>query len=175
MMTITPKTTIVDASSAILLAKAHLFRRLTETYRVMMAEAVYREIGRNGYPGARRFAEARRKGAIRVLAACNDGLPGPESVLTGSGERETIRLFSQGKGNFVVIDDRKGAAFCRDAGIPYINALLFPRILMLSGNLPDSEYRRLTECLLRCGRYSEKIVAAAAGATRERLGRFLPS
>ncbi|MCF8080086.1 MAG: YkgJ family cysteine cluster protein [Desulfobacterales bacterium] len=170
-----PKRTIVDASSAILLAKTHLFGRLTETYRVVMAEAVYREINRNGYPGARRFAAARDAGAIQVLAAGSGPEAGAESTLSGCGERETIRLFSGGKGDFIVIDDRKGAAFCRDSGIPYINALLFPRILMLSGKLSDGEYRTLTERLLGCGRYSQKIAAVAAGASRERLGRFLPS
>jgi hypothetical protein len=169
------KRTIVDASSAILLAKAHLFRCLTETYHVVMAETVYSEISRNGYPGARRFAAARRNGSIRVIASQSVTGPRAESVLTGPGERETIRLFIRGEGDFIVIDDRKGASFCRNAGIPYINALLFPRILMASGKLSDSEYCRLTESLLGFGRYSQKIVSAAADASRERLVRFLPS
>ena len=64
----TRKRTIVDASSAILLAKTGLFRRLTELYRVVMAEAVYGEIARKGYPGADGFATARRAGEIRVLS-----------------------------------------------------------------------------------------------------------
>ncbi len=169
------KRTIVDASSAILLAKAHLFRCLTEAYHVVMAETVYREISRNGYPGARRFATARCKGSIRVIASQSDDGPGAESVLTGPGERETIRLFSRGKGDFIVIDDRKGASFCRNASIPYINALLFPRILMLVGALSESDFRKITSQLLAIGRYSKQIAAVAECATRERLSRFLPS
>lgn len=169
------KRTIVDASSAILLAKAHLFRCLTEAYRVVMAEAVYGEVSRDGYPGARRFADARDAGQILVLTPRPETATRGESTLTGSGERETIRLFSRGEGDFIVIDDRKGASFCRNAGIPYINALLFPRILMVSGKLSESDFRKRTSQLLALGRYSKEIAAVAEGATRERLGRFLPT
>lgn len=169
------KRTLVDASSAILLAKAGLFRRLTETYRVVMAEAVYGEIACDGYPGARGFAAARHAGRIRVLPPVSGNAPGPEDSLSGPGERETIRLFSLGAGDFVIIDDRRGAGYCRTAGIPYINALLFPRILMLTGALSENECRRRTDRLLQFGRYSPGIVAAAASASRKRLGRFLPT
>jgi predicted nucleic acid-binding protein len=169
------KRAIVDASSAILMAKTGLFGRLTGTYQVVMAGAVYREISRNGYPGARRFAAARNDGRIQVLAPGRPAASLEESALTGAGERETIQLFSQGKGDFVVIDDRRGAAFCRNNGIPYVNALLFPRILMLAGVLSEADYRKKTDRLLALGRYSPEIAAAAAAASRERLGRFLPS
>ncbi|MGD8368021.1 MAG: hypothetical protein PVG78_10285 [Desulfobacterales bacterium] len=171
----TQKRTIVDSSSAILLAKIGLFHRLTEIYEVVMAEAVYGEIARKGYPGACGFAAARRAGQIRVLSPEGSFLPTAEDALTGAGERETIRLYARGEGDFVIIDDRKGAGFCRSAGIPYINALLFPRILRLVGELSESEYRRRTGQLLQNGRYSANIVEVAAGASRERLGRFLPS
>jgi hypothetical protein len=169
------KRIIIDASSAILLVKTGLFRCLTDAYQVVMAEAVYGEVCRDGYPGARRFSDARVGGKILVLSARPEtALPG-EEILTGSGERETIRLFSQGEGDFVIIDDRKGAGFCRNTGIPYINALLFPRILMLAGAMSESEFRKRTSQLLALGRYSKEIVAVAEGASRERLGRFLPS
>ena len=169
------KRIIIDASSAILLVKTGLFRCLTDAYRVVMAEAVYGEASRNGYPGARRFSGARDGGQILVLSARPETAPQGEETLTGSGERETVRLFSQGEGDFVIIDDRKGAGFCRNTGIPYINALLFPRILMFAGGLSESDCRKQTAQLLALGRYSKEVVAVAAGATRERLGRFLPS
>ena len=139
-----------------------------------MAEAVFGEIARDGYPGARGFRDARRKDAIRVLSA-GGKRPGPEDALAGPGERETIRLFCRGEGDFVMIDDRKGAGFCKNAGIPYINALLFPRILLLAGALSSRDYRRQTVQLLETGRYSAKIAAYAAEAPRERLHRFWPS
>jgi hypothetical protein len=170
-----PKRTIVDASSAILLAKTGLFRRLTEIYQVVMADAVYGEITRKGYPGAGGFAAVRRQGQIMVLSPAGASFPAAEDALSGSGERETIRLYGSGEGDFVIIDDRKGAGFCRRAGIPYINALLFPRILRLVGELSESEYRERTGQLLKIGRYSAKIVEVAAGASRQRLGRFMPS
>jgi predicted nucleic acid-binding protein len=174
-MPVSRKRTLIDASSAILLAKTGLFRRLTEVYRVIMAQAVYDEITRRGYPGASDFAAARRAEEIRVLSPAGAAFPAAENALSGPGERETIRLYARGEGDFVIIDDRKGAGFCRSAGIPYINALLFPRILRLVGDLSEAEYRRRTGQLLEKGRYSARIVNVAAEASPERLGRFLPS
>jgi hypothetical protein len=170
----TRKKSIVDASSAILLAKTGLFASLTATYRVVVAEAVYGEIAREGYPGGDDFIEARKVGAIRVLPAGGPDRPGPEEALSGPGERETIRLFLRGEGDFVIIDDRKGAGFCKSAGIPYINALLYPRILLLSGALSDRDYHNQTGQLLKNGRYSTKIAAIAADASRQQLERFWP-
>ena len=169
------KRSIVDASSAILLAKTGLFASLTATYRVVMAEAVYREIAREGYPGAGDFIEAREQKAIRVLSAGRPDRPGPESALSGPGERDTIRLFLRGEGDFVIIDDRKGAGFCKSARIPYINALLFPRILLLAGALSNRDFRKRTGLLLKNGRYSQEIAAFATNASRKRLERFWPS
>ena len=171
----TRKRTLVDASSAILLSKTGLFRRLTEMYQVVMAEAVYGEITRTGYPGAAGFSAARCAGEIRVLSPGAARFPEAEALLSGLGERDTIRLFSRGDGDFIIIDDRKGAGFCRSVGIPYINALLFPRILMLAGELSEDECRRRTGDLLKNGRYSPKIVRVAAAVSQERLHRFLPS
>jgi hypothetical protein len=158
-----------------LLSKTGLFRRLTEIYRVVMAEAVYREVTRKGYPGSDGFSAARRAGEIRVLSPEAARFPEAETLPSGPGERDTIRLFFRGHGDFIIIDDRKGAGFCRNVGIPYINALLFPRILMLVGALSESDCRKRTGQLLKNGRYSPKIVQVAAGASRERLHRFLPS
>ena len=171
----TRKRNLVDASSAILLSKTGLFRRLTEMYQVVMAEAVYGEITRTGYPGAAGFAAARCAGEIRVLSPEAARFPEAEALPSGPGERDTIRLFFRGHGEFIIIDDGKGAGFCRNVGIPYINALLFPRILMFVGALSESDYRKRTGQLLKNGRYSPKIVQLAAAASRERLHRFLPS
>lgn len=168
------KRAVVDASSAILLFKAGLFGHLVDAYRVVVARAVYGEICRDGYPGARRFAAARKEGQMRVFAPDPEKAALVRGVPPGRGERETILLFAQGAGDFVLIDDRRGAGCCRSAGIPYINALLLPKILMFAGRLSESQCRRRTSQLLAGGRYSKKIVAVAAAASPQNLFRFMP-
>ncbi len=73
------------------------------------------------------------------------------------GEGDTILLWL----SFILMDNRKGAAFCRDYEIPYSSAILFPRILALSGHFFPDECAEKTEQLIRNGRYSRKIIAYA--------------
>ena len=55
------------------------------------------------------------KGAIQKLDPVDD--VEEENLLQrmGEGERETILAFLKGKGDFIVIDDKKGAGFLRSA------------------------------------------------------------
>ncbi|MBI9084158.1 MAG: hypothetical protein JEZ11_11215 [Desulfobacterales bacterium] len=168
-----PRRVVIDASSAILLFKAGLLDLLTRVYRIVMTPSVLDETTRPGYPGARLVESLRSAGAIVILAskpADVDGLP-----TLGRGERDTIGAFLQGAADFVIIDDGKGAGFCRDHAIPYINALLVPRILVLSGQMSPRDGRKHTEAILAVGRYSPQIANYAATCPPEVLDFFLPS
>ncbi|MGE0084506.1 MAG: hypothetical protein AB7S75_08795 [Desulfococcaceae bacterium] len=160
------KTVLTDASSAILLFRAGLFPALISFYRIMITESVYAELTVRGYPGAEIFCRACADGQIIVRPAGTvSAIRHPELLMPSQsvrkGEGDTIRLWLYGEGDFVLMDDYKGAAFCRNHGIPYISAILVPRILALSGHLSADQCSEKTEELIRNGRYSRKIITYA--------------
>jgi hypothetical protein len=172
------KAALIDTSSAILLFKADLFQRLIRTYRIMMAGSVFRELTLDGYPGAALFREYGLSHRLEAKGALPVGAGGegarPEGLSLDIGERETIHHYLAGSGSFIIIDDGKGAGFCRDHGIPYINALLFPRILLLTGNLTAETYWTATRAIIGAGRYAPGVIAYARSCPAAALRFFLP-
>lgn len=164
------KKILADASSAILLFKSGLFGELTASYHVIMAEAVYGELTHSGYLGAEVFISGRREKRFRV---CQPSGKLDISSL-GRGEHDTICLYLERIGDFILIDDGKGAGYCRKKGVPYISALLFPRLLHLAGKMSRTAYERKTEGILRRGRYSRKITEDAENCPADALEFFLP-
>jgi predicted nucleic acid-binding protein len=163
---------LIDASSAILLFKAALFEPLAAAYRLLVSESVGRELTRPGYPGAEIFEEAIETGRLTRQPA---GLG--ETVLPASlhaGERDTITLMLAGRADFVIVDDRPAALCCRRLHLPYVNALLCPRILRLAGRLSPVEAADATIRLLDLGRYGRQIVAFARDCGDARLIFFAP-
>lgn len=172
------KRAIVDTSSAILLYKACLFKRLMDAYRVVLAASVFRELTVDGYPGADWFRGLNTEVGCRVLE------PEPHTVwhpadsesrmLSGAGERDTLRLYHQGAGEFVVVDDRSAAVACKRRHIPYINALLTPRVLYLAGHCSYDRLHRSTLTLMTVGRYADAILRTAENLPDASLQPFLP-
>lgn len=165
------KRVLIDASSAILLYKVGLLGTLVEDYRVLMADTVYRECTREGYPGAGHFPALFQSERFAVKPF--NGNPAELSTL-GTGERDTILGYLQGAGDFVMIDDGRGAQTCRNMDVPFINALLFPRIRYLRQKSSHTTYQRHFDRLLSVGRYSPKIIAYAAACSLADLAFFLP-
>ena len=159
------KKALVDSSSAILLYKAGLFQRLTEIYRVMLAEVVFAELTCDGYPGAEAFKESGVT-LFRVSAQT--------SVTFGKGERDTIAGYLQGFGDFVLIDDGAAAKYCKEKSIPFINALLVPKVFYLAGAIGEDEQRSSTKFLMDLGRYSRKVIQYALDCGRRELELFIP-
>lgn len=167
------KAVLVDSSSAILLYKTGLFDRLTACYQVRLAKAVYQELTHPGYPGARYFLEIKARQMIRLFSP-PPGKPPRPLLGMGAGEQRTLQGFLAGNGDFILIDDGKGASFCRKQGIPYINALLVPRLLYLGGRISLSEYQEKTGAILKIGWYSAAIIDYARFCPAGRLSFFLP-
>ncbi|MCG8615158.1 MAG: hypothetical protein MI802_02990 [Desulfobacterales bacterium] len=169
----------IDASSAILLHKAALFDLCASHLRLMMAAAVFDEITRDGYPGADYFLDAQKKRMFKVLDTgplqIEEGRK--ELMRMGRGERETILQYRRfdciREPAFVILDDRRGAVFCRNRNIPYINALLIPKIFWYSGRMTESEFKQYTNTLLEIGRYGKAVIQKAKALNETDLARFL--
>jgi predicted nucleic acid-binding protein len=167
------KKAIIDASSAIILFKAGLIDDLSRRYNMVLAVSVSREITRNGYPGAESFRHRLADRRWRILSLPKHGIADDvENGNLGRGEKDTISLYLLGAGDFVIIDDRRGAVACRDRAIPYISALVYPRILYVTLSISDTEYGKMTRRILSVGRYSPTIVDTAKNLTREHLASF---
>jgi len=168
---------LVDASSAILMTKAGLMEELIMAYRVACASSVYRELCRKGYPGAKEISVFRQTGKIRVTEGPGDSPGGgrpPIPAGLGPGERDTIRHFYGGAGAFIIIDDGRGARYCRNAGIPFINALLVPKLFYFAGRLSEEAYLSATATVIGEGRYAATILSWAQACSQKDLSFFLP-
>lgn len=168
---------LVDAASAILLYKGGLFEAMAKAYRLIAAEPVGEEMTHAGYPGAQDFVAALADGRlVRVEAA---EIPEADALRNHAarlhaGERATLAALLAGRGDFVIIDDGAGASFCRRHALPYVNALLCPRILGLAGRLALDAAAAHMDRIRRQGRYAPAIVAFAYGCEDAALLPFLP-
>jgi hypothetical protein len=73
----------------------------------------------------------------------------------------------------IILDDGKGAAYCKKNTIPYINALLVPRILHMAGRIITEERECLMKKITAYGRYSKQIIDYAFSCKDEEIARFL--
>jgi hypothetical protein len=171
------KQAVIDASSAILLAKTGIFFKIADGFDLCMAHHVYYELTHKRRPFAGLFAKCLEQGRVKKIV-----LPSPllsafkeDARLAGldRGERETIQVYFGGKNDFIIIDDRKGAAYCRDRKIPYINALLCPKILFFMGYINEKACRRFFAHLRKIGRYAPWVLKKAEVLTKEDLVDFL--
>ena len=173
------KSILIDASSAILLYKSGIFNQLFAIYHVLMATSVYEEITRKGYLGAEVFEACALDNQCKVLKKENHtkkDLPSQlENLSLGRGEKDTISLYLEGVGDFIIIDDGKGAGYCKKQQIPYINALLFARISYLCRAITEKEFHIQTEKIVRLGRYTHSIIQYAEKCSRDQLVCFLPN
>ena len=169
------KTIFLDTCSGILLFKAGLLDLLLSHYWVKVALTVLDELTRPGYPGAMAFSAAAADG--RMEKACPPAIPldrFPGLSGLDKGERDTILLYLEKNTGFVATDDGKGAAWLKKNRLPYVSAVLFPKILVTAGLLPVQTGAEKTARLIRLGRYSRKILDIAQTCPPEVLTPFLP-
>jgi hypothetical protein len=168
------KIALIDASSAILLYKANLFQEMSRTYDLCMVPTVFKEITVEGRIGADAFHIAKKMGNIQLITPGETDRWDPLFPSLHPGETETLMAYDDGKTDFIIIDDGRGARTCRFKKIPYINALLCPYILYLSGAIDNASYSAAFDRLLQIGRYGQSVVNYARKSTREGLARFMP-
>lgn len=171
------KTILLDASSAILLAKAGFHEALAIAYHIILSESVFDEITRTGLAGSVEYRQLLQKKQLKVLPLPT---PQPQYVADVSlqkldkGERDTIYLFHGGYGDFVVTDDGAAARFCLGNSIPFVNSLLILRLLNYSTQIKDDSYEAGFQSLLTLGRYSQKVQEYASSCPNSELLFFLP-
>lgn len=163
---------IIDSSSAILLFKCGMISPLLKYCAPAVPETVFSELTVAGYDGADLFTELRDTGMLKVYRPERRSENSKSGALH-AGEYHAISLFFEGRGDFIIMDDGRGGAFCRDNGIPYINALLTVKILFLKNIITESGFTTAWNWLLTNGRYSEKVKERAESAGSGELGFFL--
>lgn len=172
-------TVYIDASSAILLYKAGLFVPCTQYFYIIMETHVYKEVGVTNHPGSNFFLSMVQKSSVKVCRAdtdLQDNMNLPKNM--DLGERQTLVLYFQNacpdQPSFIIIDDAKGAKFCHRFKVPFINALLVPKILWFAGILKRNDYLDKTAFVIEIGRYSKTIIEKAKALSPSDLAMFIP-
>ncbi len=170
------KAILVDSSSAILLYKSGWLDTTLDFFLLKTGQAASRELTVAGYPGASRFQNLFEQRRIEILPA-TEAMKKDDKTLNalGDGERECIRHYLRGAGEFILLDDGPAAAYCRARGIPYVNALLVPRILALADDAiaPPTVADAMTR-IYALGRYAPWVRDYARHCSDAALAPFCP-
>ncbi len=165
----------MDASSAILLCKANLHLIVSEMYNVVMSQSVYEEITDNSYPGAKEYQQLLADKKITVQVPIAGAVPDSVSCglhKLGQGERDIIRLYYAGYGDFIMTDDGAAARYCKSEQIRFINALLIPKIIKCTGQQSDAYCQDAFDSVMSIGRYSSWVINFAEKCEREELSYY---
>lgn len=163
----------VDASSAILLQKTDLFDMLPHTFKTILAKSVFKEITRHGYQGADFFIGLGKKNCFLIQQVnektiyrdlCKSSLD--------AGEKDTINLFLEQNQGFIITDDGKAARFCDRHQLPFINALLIPKLFWFTDLMDKKTCFEKMNLLYEIGRYSKKVKQFAFDCTKYDLQLF---
>jgi hypothetical protein len=168
---------IIDASSAILLARVGLIQMCCQRFHLRMCRHVFDEVtavARAGSAELRALAE--QQPGVEVLEApahIPTGRVAADLMRLHRGERDTLCHFLDGAARFVIIDDGKGIQLCRRHDVPYINALLCPRLFYFSGWITELQARSFSDQIASLGRYSEAVCRWAEACTPSDLHFFM--
>jgi hypothetical protein len=169
------KRVLIDTSSAILLFKSGWMVPLMERYRVVAGPTVLQEMTVRSHPGAGPFGRWLRQQRIlqrRPSRSALDWIRG--RVRLDAGESECIALYRAGEGAFILVDDGPAASFCRRQAIPYVNALLIPRLLNPGRPGTAEDMAAALRSIYENGRYAPWVIAYAQNCPRDALSFFLP-
>jgi hypothetical protein len=173
------KEILVDASSLILLHSAGMLADVCLCYDVLVPSSVYEEITVANKPGAEHFQDLRLHNSFQVLSHPVE-LEAVEEVLKkellqmGKGERHVLAQFLGGRGSFPVVDDRQAARFCVRHEIPFINALLVPKILYWAFVISEKESGKYLSLIEKRGWYSSSVLKRAKKFSARDLQQFFP-
>ena len=147
-----PKSFISDSSSLILLAKAGLLDLLCRNARILITQTITEEIFFNSKDSRliRALISAEK---ITVKKIKDSGLP----ASLDKGERTVVNLFREMEADYLLLDDKKAAIYCKRNSVPFVNALLIPLYLRKCEAIDGQTTERKITLLKEIGRYSEWI------------------
>jgi len=170
---------LIDSASLILTYSAGLLPDVTRCYDLLIPSSVYEEITVKDKPGAAHFQELRVRRAFQVLVYPADSPKMIENQKTdllkmGRGERDLLILYLAGCGSFPVVDDLQAVRFCVRHDIPFINALLLPKILHWAAVISAEEACTYLSNIERRGHYSGSVLERARTFKALDLRQFFP-
>jgi predicted nucleic acid-binding protein len=157
---------VLDASTAILLAKAELLDAFVEAVRqpVAMPKEVERECcGRREALDAHLIAGAiaEKRITVRVVRQQKQYEKLRCDFPLGRGEAEAVTLALASEGALVATDDRQAINACKLLRIPFITASTVLVRMREKGLLSTEEAKSKLETLVRYGRYKQRTIDAA--------------
>lgn len=170
------KTALLDASSAILLSKAGLHETLADLYTLVLPQSVFHKITGNPHVSAAEFEKLlfeRKIGVVqeRGMVFTQEKLPKLSKL--DPGERDSLFLYLSGMGDFLITDDGPAAKLCQEQKIPFINALLVPKILAMSGREDAAVCEQAFQTIENLGRYSKKVISLSKSLSKKDLEFFI--
>ena len=145
---------------------------------MVMETDVFKEVGMPDHPGANFFLSMVQKNCVTVFRADTEGQAIDLPKNLDIGERQTLLLYFQNicpdERSFIIIDDAKGAKLCLKRKVPFINALLVPKILWFAGLLNKNDYLDKTALVIEKGRYAATIIEKAKAFSPSDLATFIP-
>ncbi len=176
-MHVTKKKILIDASSLILLYKAHVLTPFLKHFEVSCSAGVFNEITYQQKPGFKTFIRCAEKKLFTIITQNIQN--SAENLNLGLGETETIQLYLHftktipSKFYFICTDDKKAIKYCFANSIPFINALLVPKLLLFSNSIEPQQHDNVQQCLINTGRYSKAVIQYAKSCTPYMLQQFL--
>jgi len=169
------KTILLDSSSAILLHKINLLTAITNLYSAIISQTVFDELTSNSSIGSSHINNLCKTEKIIVKDSSELSSIEKKEITTklDSGEKSLIELYVSGCGDFIILDDKKGALCCKKLNIPFINSLLVIKILLFKNYIITDEYQNLKKHLLRIARYSKFVIKYESNCTIEDLEFFI--
>lgn len=157
---------VLDASTAILLAKAELLDAFVEAVKqeVVIPKEVERECyGRRESLDAKLIARAitEKRVAVRTVRQQKQYEKLRCDFPLGRGEAAAIALALASESALVATDDRQAINACKLLKIPFITALTVLVRMREKGLLSTEEAQSKLEALARYGRYKERTLEAA--------------
>lgn len=165
-----------DTSSLILLEKAGMFPDVAAHLDLCISPSVLDEITATDTSDACMFAGLAEKGGIRVAGLPEHPIdPGSSPGLDrlDTGEKDTIGLYLDQQQGFILVDDGPAAKWCLSNSLPFINALLVPKIFWYAGIMSRSACMNKMNRLCRLGWYSQKVRTIAFEYRRKDLAFFV--
>lgn len=157
---------VLDASTAILLAKVDLLRAVVESADVWMTAEALEEATVKETSDALLIGKLVDEGRVRKAAAPVGVAALMRDFRLERGEAETI-LLAQGRGAVVATDDGPAIRACKVLGLPFATAIHFLVQAARAGEVGRERGLELLRKLEKFGRYDARILEDAGRRIRE--------